>query len=297
MPDEVTSPAPAVETGSSSPEGGTPADTSEVVESHETPTTAQEEASTSPDTPASWSHTDWDETFDTLPDNVRSVVEQRATEKEKNLEAGYTPKLQALSEDRKTFDTEREAWAAKEADYALLKALMDGDEDPRVATLTQDRDEWKTKAETGEATWKAKYEESESAYKALQDKQDRTAVEQFKAKHPDLVKDTKSDQYKRWGDYVDQGWSMDNAAELVTLTPEAAAKAHAYAVEGVPQGKALHFAKLETSAPSAPRTPRPAAGITSGAGGGSRTAGRPINNLKDMSREDAYKSVASRLVK
>lgn len=45
-----------------------------------------------------------------IPEEFRGLVETKLQEKQKNLEAGFTPKFQTLAEERKAFEAERQAF-------------------------------------------------------------------------------------------------------------------------------------------------------------------------------------------
>ena len=95
----------------------------------------------------------WDGVFDSLPERIRDVV----SKKNKDLEAGYTPKYQELAEQRKAFEAEtkkqKDSWTQKESEYALYKAMYEGREDPRFAKAKTELEELTKKYEAEKGEW------------------------------------------------------------------------------------------------------------------------------------------------
>ena len=124
---------------SSSQSDGTPAT--------QTRSETKEEEPTNLNTP-SFSLDSWDGVLESLPASIRELV----SKKQKDLESGYTPKYQDLAEQRKTFESEakkqRGTWEEKESQYALYKAMYEGREDPRVATMKSELEALTSKYDT-----------------------------------------------------------------------------------------------------------------------------------------------------
>lgn len=208
-----------------------------------------------------------------MPENIRDLVKQVAEKKGKDLEGGYTKKFQALADDKKAWEdgqTERDAWKTErqklEEDLALYKALADGEDDPRIASLTSEKDA--LQAELDEL--KAKHEGVEKEYTEFKSKADDAWLTDYKTRHEAIFSDkAKREELLSLSKY---GWEEEAAAMLVGAPKELlemaeatvrqynlGAEGHKFAVENAKMA-------LGQSAP-APRKPRPAAKVTAGANG------------------------------
>jgi len=272
---------------SSSQSDGTPAT--------QTKSEIEEEEPANLNTP-SFSLDSWDKTYDTLPESIRALV----TKKQKDLEAGYTPKYQELAEQRKTFESDaakqRSAWEEKEAQYALYKAMYEGREDPRVAKMKSELEALTNKYDTESKDWKSQQELLQKKYLQLEDTQDAAYVEDFKKRHADLLSDEA--QKAKFMEFAQKGWDLDVAAVLTAKGPEIIKMATEFARSGIPHEHALNYAELKINgAPPAPRQPRVGAKITNGATPSTNPARIRAADYNDLSMKDAYLAAAKKAIR
>jgi len=241
----------------------------------------------------------WDGEIDSLPEDVREFVRLVSDRKEKNLEAGYTPKFQQLAEDRKTFEETRETWTGAkeelEAELKLYKALVDGNEDPRVQDLQTELEKALGAVKEGQDQQKA----LQQKYDVFQEKQDQLWLKQFKEQYKHIVED--DEKYKQLIGLADLGWEEEAAAQLVDLPEEvrqAAAEivqTHGLAADG--HKFAIQHAKMKLGHTTSPRKPRAASLVTAGATGQTNTARVQGGNIREMSRTDARQEAAKMALK
>ena len=210
----------------------------------------------------------WDGVFDSLPERIRDVV----SKKNKDLEAGYTPKYQELAEQRKAFEAEtkkqKDSWTQKESEYALYKAMYEGREDPRFAKAKTELEELTKKYEAEKGEWDSQTQLLQKKYVELEDAQDSAYVSDFRKRHADML--------------------ADKSEDVVNLAAE-------FARSGVPHEHALQYAELKIngSAP-APRQPRVGAKITNGATPSTNPARIPVADYDKLSLKDAYMQAAKK---
>jgi len=260
-----------------------------------TPTTPETETSkTKEESP--FSLDSWDGGLESLPESIRTLV----TKKQKDLEAGYTPKYQQLAEQRKTFESEaskqKAAWEEKEAQYALYKAMYEGREDPRIAKMKSELEALTKKYETESKDWKSQHELLQKKYVQLEDTQDQAYVEGFRKRHADLLADEA--QKAKFMEFAEKGWDLDVAAILPSKDPEIVKLASEFARSGIPHEHALQYAELKINgAPPAPRQPRIGAKITNGATSSTNPARIKAADYNDLSMKDAYLAAAKKAIR
>tara|TARA_R100001129_G_scaffold24902_1_gene16207 strand:+ start:9735 stop:10661 length:927 start_codon:yes stop_codon:yes gene_type:complete len=268
MSDEVTSPEPveSVDVGDSasveSPEpSGIETETNEAVETA-ADSTETETPESAPD--SVFDVEAWDGNIDSLPEHLQGPVRSI----QKNLEGGYTKKFQTLADQRKEFESsqtawneEREKWESSKDDIIaerdLLKQMMDGGEDPRLAEFT-------TKYETTQAeldSLKAQYEEFQALVEQDIDAQANEYAEKFYAEHKELIDNEETSQILNG--LLDNGWDPELSVKLVHQSEEALALANSLREKGTPQEIAVEHALLKHGEKK--RAPRPAAKLTAGA--------------------------------
>jgi hypothetical protein len=280
---EVTAAETQSAVESSSQSDGTPA----------TPTTSQNQETEPSNQSPTFSLDTWDGVFDSLPEKIRDIV----SKKNKDLEAGYTPKYQELAEQRKAFEAEskkqKDAWTQRESEYALYKAMYEGREDPRLAKVQTELSELTKKYETEKTDWKSQTELLQKKYVELEDAQDNVYVEDFRKRHADML--ASEDMRQKFSDFVEKGWDLDVAALLTNQSEEVVNLAAEFARSGVPHEHALQYAELKIngSAP-APRQPRVGAKITNGATPSTNAARVPVADYDKLSLKDAYMQAAKK---
>ena len=280
---EVTAEETQSAVESSSQSDGTPA----------TPTTSQNQETEPSNQSPTFSLDTWDGVFDSLPEKIRDIV----SKKNKDLEAGYTPKYQELAEQRKAFEAEskkqKDAWTQRESEYALYKAMYEGREDPRLAKVQTELSELTKKYETEKTDWKRQTELLQQKYVELEDAHDNVYVEDFRKRHADML--ASEEMRQKFSDFVEKGWDLDVAALLTNQSEEVVNLAAEFARSGVPHEHALQYAELKIngSAP-APRQPRVGAKITNGATPSTNAARVPVADYDKLSLKDAYMQAAKK---
>lgn len=280
---EVTAAETQSAVESSSQSDGTPA----------TPTTSQNQETEPSNQSPTFSLDTWDGVFDSLPEKIRDIV----SKKNKDLEAGYTPKYQELAEQRKAFEAEakkqKDAWTQRESEYALYKAMYEGREDPRLAKVQTELSELTKKYEAEKTDWKRQTELLQQKYVELEDAHDNAYVEDFRKRHADML--ASEEMRQKFSDFVEKGWDLDVAALLTNQSEEVVNLAAEFARSGVPHEHALQYAELKIngSAP-APRQPRVGAKITNGATPSTNAARVPVADYDKLSLKDAYMQAAKK---
>jgi len=224
------------------------------------PTTPVAEEPTAP----AFNTEQWDGNLDTLPSHLKEPVQFL----HRQLESGFTKKFQGLSDERKTFETERDAWTEKstgwnqekgrlESELSLLRNLMNGEEDPRVgefqeknSTLTQDL-----------AKLQSEYAHFKELVETDINEQAQTYANRFKAEHSDIFES----EEKRGilSNLLDQGWTPEAGVKLINQDERVIGLATELKGKGVPPEVAVEHAIMKSGSASHP--PRPGARLTSGA--------------------------------
>lgn len=229
----------------------------------------------------------WDGDTGKLPADVRSFVELLADKKYRAIEAEFTSKQQELSRAQKDDAQNKPGADARveelQKELELYKLLAEGAEDPRVNELTGKISEWETK-----------YNALNSQFMAMRDDADKRWFSDYKAKYSDIFADkTKTDQLLG---FVEQGWDEEAAAQLVGASSELVRSA----ADLVKQYKlgydghvfAIQHAKMKLGLNAAPRAPRPAAELTSGAHGQRNPSRVQGGSLRELPRHEARAEAA-----
>tara|TARA_R100001594_G_scaffold67685_1_gene101973 strand:+ start:51 stop:1004 length:954 start_codon:yes stop_codon:yes gene_type:complete len=248
---------------------------------------------------ASFAFDSWNGEYDTLPERIRDIV----SKKQKDLEAGYTPKFQELANQRKAFEAEAKAktdsWKTKESQYALYKAMYEGREDPRIAEMKSNIDTLTQKYETEKKQWADEQKLLQKKYVELEDAQDASYVKAFRERHATMLGDEA--QKAKFTEFVDKGWDLDVAAVLPNKDPEIVKLATEFARKGIPHEQALDYAELKVkgapAAPAPPRKPRVGAKITNGATPSTNPARIKAADYDNMSLQDAYLAAAKKAIR
>jgi len=285
MSEGMTSPAPAAPAAESAPassgEGtSAPADTASVVESTETA-----EISGTPEVPGvqteqqehSFSGFDaesWDGNLESLPDSLRGPVSHI----HRNLESGYTKKFQDLADQRKQFEAEHgewknqsESWEVDRNDIIrerdILRTIMEGGEDPRIAELSGKNQELTSKYE--------ELSKIHEEYEQLVDADLRTQADayatQFRSFHQEVF--DSSEKRADLSARLNEGWSPEEGVKLVGQHEDVVTLANELRGQGTPQEVAVEHALLKAGVKK--RAPRPAARLTSGAESRNNPASTP----------------------
>ena len=255
-----------------------------------------EAAEVQPETPPNETPFDpntWDGNIDALPEFLKGPVQYL----HRNLESGYTKKFQDLSEQRKTFESERDVWgqdkeawelnkADVEAERDLLKQLLEGHEDPRVGELTE-----------ANKTLKAEVERIQSEHADYQrvvtadiEKQAREYADRFKAQHKAIF--SSDEKRQQLSNLLGKDWNPEMAVKLVGVDERAISLATELRDKGTPEEVAVEHALLKIGR-NQTRTPRPAARITSGAESRNNPESAPGgSNLQSSTNHEARQLAA-----
>lgn len=229
----------------------------------------------------------WDGDLAKLPADVRSFVELLADKKYKAIEAEFTAKQQELSHAQRDDAQNKPGADARvtelEKELELYKLLAEGAEDPRVNELTGKLSEWETK-----------YNALNTQFTAMRDAADQRWLTDYKAKHSEIFADkAKTDQLMG---FVEQGWDEEAAAQLVGASSELVRMAtdlvrqHKLGYDG--HVFAIQHAKMKLGLTTAPRAPRPAAELTSGAHGQRNPSRVQGGSLRELPRHEARAEAA-----
>ena len=207
----------------------------------------------------------WDGNIDSLPNHLQEPVRSI----HKNLESGYTKKFQTLADQRKDFETNQETWLSEKkawnetrddlvSERDLLKQLLDGGEDPRLAEYT-------TKYETTQSElseMRAQFEQFRSMVEEDINAQALEYAEKFYTEHKDILDNEESSA--ELNGLLDKGWEPELAVKLLYQSEETLTLANELLQKGTPQNVAAEHALLKFGQ-NKKRAPRPAAKLTAGA--------------------------------
>lgn len=221
---------------------------------------------------------DWDGGHESLPEPLRSWGEKFNGHYSKKVEDQVAARVEALDRSEQ-----------------IYRALLDGDEDPRMKEYQDQLAEWETKYNTlnsdveGEREQFLKYQE---AVNSSIEAEAREYADWFQRTNPDLYEDENKGLI--FAGLLEEGWEMETAAEASRLSvPEIRAAREAKS-NGVPDAYAI---RLAVGAKSASPPPRPGAKITSGATtpvrSAEQTAAEPPrpSNLQDLRSAIAAKAI------
>ena len=248
---------------------------------------------------ASFVFDSWNGEYESLPVRIQELV----SKKQKDLEAGYTPKYQELAAQRKAFEAEakasKDSWESKEAQFALYKAMYEGREDPRVAKMKSELEALTQKYETAKKDWSSQQQLLQKKYVELEDTQDAAYVKSFRERHAVmLADDARKAQFQA---FAEKGWDLDVAAALTDKDPAIIKLATDFARKGIPHEQALDYAELKVKgapvAPAPPRQPRVGAKITNGATPSTNPARIKAADYDNMSLQDAYLAAAKKAIR
>ena len=274
MSEIATSPAPAAEAPAEASSG--------VVESADPsgemaePTIAEteQEVSTEPESSTveepeapEFDPESWDGNLDALPAHLQEPVRFL----HRQLEGGYTKKFQSLSDERKTFETERDSWKESSSDWSgekarleseltLLRNLMNGEEDPRIVEF-QDKS-------VGLTNELGVLQQEFEAFKELVEhdieEQSRAYAERFKADHAEVFES--EEKRASLSNLLSKGWTPEVGVKLIGQNEKVIELANRLREKGSPPEVAVEHALLKLGNEPT-RSPRPGARLTSGAEG------------------------------
>ena len=207
----------------------------------------------------------WDGNIESLPDTLRGPVDFL----HRRLESGYTKKFQSLADERKELEQLRAAAAApvdttpaeeREAmqrELNLLRSLLEGAEDPRIAeyeakngTLSAELD--KLTAEFGDYRSLVEADINEQAAKYAKD---------FRSKNAAIF--DSEEKRSQLSGLLNNGWDPDLAVKLIGQNEKVVGFANSLKEQGVPPDVAIEHSLMKLGATQ--RRPRPGARLTAGA--------------------------------
>jgi hypothetical protein len=192
----------------------------------------------------------WDKKVDSLPEQVR----------------GWS---QRIYDDRQSwYDAELKKHDNEMASLrTIYDELIQGNADPRLATLTSERDELQAKFASLEQTHKTvstEYEEYKAALEEQVRAEGEAIAKQFREQNPEIFES--EEKKKLFLELCEEDWDLDSIPQVMELGAEAMELARKARGEGVPDGYALQLARGSKPKPA---KPRPAAKLTSGSEGAS----------------------------
>jgi len=213
---------------------------------------------------------EWDGDLMTFPEEHRTMAHK--------FHGYYQPRVKAAEDSFNSLQT-------------VYDAMLQGQEDPRVGTLTSERDKWRgdhEKLTSDFATYKERVQKQA-------DDEARDWVTAFNARHADILKDKTSK--KGILDLINQDWDPELAVQLFSQPKEVIEAATALWKQGVPQHHAVRFSLLETQGSGTPPVERPAprssAQVTSGAEGDSKAGTpAPIDPMQSANSMDDIRNIA-----
>lgn len=205
----------------------------------------------------------WDGKVDSLPEDIRDLG--------KGFYDFYSPQLTRLTELEETVRGFDQVKAEREELEELYKALSAGEEDPRISTLTSERDDWK-----------GKHEALVNEISQWQEQQALQMWSDFKEKHPHLSRSPKIAETV--GSLVDEGWDWDLIPTVLELPKASLTEVRDLVKSGTPSKVALEFVTLKSAQAKEKSTPS-TAHLVAG-------AENPGGNPASMDRSAPYKKLS-----
>jgi hypothetical protein len=213
---------------------------------------------------------DWDGSVDSLPEEHRDLGSQ--------FHNHYDSRL---SEKTAEYDGLRE----------LYDAMMSGQEDPRVARLTEANQSFEERYKGLEE----KFDDYRSQVEAAQAAEAKEWADRFEKQHADLL--GQKNNRERMVEFLDGGWDADAAIQLLTMDEEFVQMAEEAKGNGVPDSYAIRLAEASAGKRQVEKevkaTPRPGARITAGATG-AKNPQQAIREIKDTDNLEDRRMIAAR---
>lgn len=167
----------------------------------------------------------------------------------------------------------------------LYEALMSGEEDPRVAKLTTERDELKTKVDSHQTDFDA-YKQQVDEY---QTNQANEFARQFIQRHKSVL--SSEENRKSFRDLIGKGWNEEMAIKLIGMPAASVKVATDAKSEGVPDSYAIKMAELQAGTRALPAA-RDGARITSGATTSTSRPSTATNSVSDARTLNEARKIA-----
>ena len=231
----------------------------------------------------------WDGKMESFPEDVRGPLNHIY---ERGKGAGTGDWEEKYNEANEGLTTSKEE---VEALRAVYNAISLGQEDPRLETLTTERDQLRTQLEESQGQYNAYQKQVTEASKA----EARSWADSFRAKHKDIFSDkAKADEYQKL--VQEEGWDFEPAVALMGMDEKGRAAAQEAKANGASDAFAIKFAETLAAKPSpvaaAHPPPRAGANITHGAkrvsqGESVQDPQVKMTNINDMTRWAARKAL------
>ena len=212
----------------------------------------------------------WDGSIENLPEEHREV-------------GGYFHNHweSRLSEKSAEYDGLRE----------LYDAMMSGQEDPRVAQLTEANQSFEERYKGLEE----QFNDYKQQVEAAQDAEARDWADRFEKQHADLL--GQENNRERMVEFLDAGWDADAAIQLLTMDEEFVQMAEEAKGNGVPDSYAIRLAEASAGKRQVEKEvkaiPRPGARITAGATG-AKNPQQAIREIRDSDNLEDRRMIAAR---
>ena len=270
--------AVAQETTSAEVSGDTPVESEAVAESpeqtvavegdpqeaapEEVAASPEEETKASPYDEFNWD--EWDGALDNFADDVRPWAEK--------VVAHHKKEYGELELDLKTLQ-------------GLYDALLVGNEDPRVGSLTAERDTFKGQHEA----LQKEFDQYKLAIEAVYVQQAERELTDYLSANPDISED--KEKYELLSNLIGEEWDLREVTALMDMPEEAREVARKARKDGVPAHYAVRLGK--TQHPPAPKPkPRPAAILTAGATTGSVSPHAASKTMSDAQSLEERRAMA-----
>lgn len=211
----------------------------------------------------------WDGGHESLPEPLRPWGQKFTGHYSKQVEDQVAARVEALDRSEQ-----------------IYRALLDGDDDPRMKEYQDQLSEWETKYNTlnsGVESEREQFLKYQEAVNNSIESEAREYADWFQRTNPDLYEDKNKGLI--FAGLLEEGWEMETAAEASRLPVAEIRAAREAKSNGVPDAYALRLAAgAKKSAPA----PRPGAKITAGATtpvrSAEQTAADPPrpSNLRDL---------------
>ena len=222
--------------------------------------------------------TDWDGEHESLPETMQPWGQQFKRHYSEWADTQVADRLKAV-----------------ERSEEIYKALMGGEDDPRLKEYQGQLEEWETKYNDLNTQYETAQKDTEQYRTTVQQSIESEAkryADWFQRTNPDLFED--QNLAAIFGGLLNEGWEMETAAEASRLPVSQIQAAREAKGNGVPDSYAI---RLAAGAKGAKPTPRPGAKITAGATTPSRSAETTAIEKRPSNLTDLRSSIAAKAIK
>lgn len=220
----------------------------------------------------------WNGGHETLPETVRPWGERFQTHYSSRVDEQVADRLKAI-----------------ERSEEIYKALLDGNDDPRLGEYQGKLEEWETKYNDLNTQYETAQKDTNEYRTTVQQSIESEAkryADWFQRTNPDLFED--QNLAAIFGGLLNEGWEMETAAEASRLPVSQIQAAREAKGNGVPDSYAI---RLAAGAKSAKPGPRPGAKIIAGATTPVRSAETTAIEKRPSNLTDLRSSIAAKAIK